>query len=153
MELKKDPNLENEMKTDLFKQIFIMMAILRYDQFVRDENRVEIEPEAVVNAKREWTGDEGGKYKYVNKFLEDFEITNSPRDFTISKNIEKWICEKNLGISPNLFTRELKQYCKEHLFDLVTSKVKKVCGKNHQVWFGIKERTYCPEDEVEENEA
>ena len=47
MELKKDPHIEKEMTTELFKRVFMMMVILRYDQFVRDENGVEVEPEEV----------------------------------------------------------------------------------------------------------
>ena len=35
MELKKDPNLENEMKSDLFKQVFVLMVIKRYEQFIK----------------------------------------------------------------------------------------------------------------------
>ena len=67
--------------------------------------------------------------------------------------MEKWMESKNFGVSYILFTKELKKYCAERHFDFVKSKVKNVCGKNHQAWFGIKERTYTPEQEVEEDEA
>ena len=149
MELKKDPNLEQEMKTDLFKQAFVTMLVMRYVQFVEEENGIETEPEEVANAKRDWTGDEGGKYKYVDKFLEDFEITNNPNDFTFSKNMEEWLESKNFGISYILFTKELKKYCNEHNFDSVDSKLKKFNGKPHRSWFGVKERKYNPEWEVD----
>jgi phage/plasmid-associated DNA primase len=149
MELKKDPNLAKEMETELFKQVFLSMVILRYDQFVRDDNGVEIEPEEVINAKRDWTGDDGGKYKHVKKFLEDYEITNNENDYIVSKVMETWLVNKNFGISYILFTKELKSYCGEHHFGTVKSKVKKVCGKTPQVWVGIRERRYTPEEEVE----
>jgi phage/plasmid-associated DNA primase len=153
MELKNDPNLAKEMETELFKQVFLSMVILRYDQFVRDENGVEVEPEEVINAKRDWTGDDGGKHKHVKKFLEDYEITNNENDYIVSKVIETWMESKNFGISYILFTKELKAYCGEQHFNTVKSKVKKVCGKTPQVWVGIRERQYNPEEEVEIEEV
>ena len=68
MQLKKDPNIDKELQTELFKQVFISLLILRYDIFVKDENSIEKELEEVVSAKQEWTGDDGSKYKFVDKF-------------------------------------------------------------------------------------
>ena len=149
MELKKDPNIEKEMTTELFKRVFMMMVILRYDQFVRDENGVEVEPEEVINAKRDWTGDDGGKHKYVQKFIDDYEITNNEKDYVVSKVMETWLESKNFGISYILFTKDLKAYCKERNLDVVESKVKKICGKSPHVWVGIRVRRYTPEKEIE----
>ena len=68
MQLKKDPNIDKELQTELFKQVFISMLIMRYDTFVKDEKCIEKEPEEVISAKQEWTGDDGSKYKFVDKF-------------------------------------------------------------------------------------
>ena len=103
LELKQDSNLAVEINTDLFKRVFLTIVVLRHDKFIKDENGVEVEPEEVVNAKREWTGDDGGKHKHVKKFLEDFEITNNEKDFTVSKVMETWLEKNNFGISYILF--------------------------------------------------
>ena len=143
-------NLEKEMQTDLFKQVFVSMLIFRYDTFIKDEIGVEVEPTEVANAKQEWTGDDGGKYKFVEKFLEDFQITNNTTDYTPSKTMEDWLNGVNLGISYILFTKELKAYCKIHNFNNVESKVIKVCGKNTRCWLGIKQIQYNPEFDGED---
>ena len=151
MQLKKDPNIDKELQTELFKQVFISLLILRYDIFVKDENSIEKEPEEVVSAKQEWTGDDGSKYKFVDKFLEDYEITNDETHFTASKKLEEWMKNQELGISFILFTKELKQYCAEHNYNAVCSKTKNICGKVPRVWVGIRERRYNPEQELEED--
>ena len=150
LQLKKDPNLEKEMQTDLFKQVFVSMLLFRYDTFIKDENGVEVEPTEVANAKQEWTGDDGGKYKFVDKFLEEYEITNNAADYTPSKTMEDWLNGVNLGISYILFTKELKAYCKIHNCNNVESKKKKVCGKTPQVWVGVKQISYNPEFDGED---
>jgi phage/plasmid-associated DNA primase len=152
MQLQKDPNLEEEMKTDLFKQVFISMVILRYEKFVREENSAEIEPAEVISAKKEWTGDDGGKHKFVNKFLEDYEITNNEKDYITSKTMEEWLKNKNLGISYILFTKEIKAYCAVQKFENIKSKVKKVNGKTPQVWVGIREKKEIPDIVIEQND-
>jgi phage/plasmid-associated DNA primase len=152
MELKKDPNLEKEMQTERFQQIFISMIVMRYETFMKTEGGVEVEPEEVINAKREWTGDEGGKYQYVKKFLDEFEITNNVSDYTTSNIMEKWMEEIRFGISYILFTKELKAYCQEQNFNIVKSGQKKICGKKSQVWFGVKQQQYIPERDVEPEE-
>jgi phage/plasmid-associated DNA primase len=149
MQLKKDPDLEEEMKTDLFKQVFMSIVILRYDKFVRDENSQETEPADVISAKREWTGDDGKKHKFVNKFLEDYEISNNEKDYITSKEMEEWLKTKNLGISYILFTKEIKTYCVLQKFGNVKSKVKKVNGKTPQVWVGIRKKSETPEIKIE----
>ena len=150
MELKKDPNLMKEMQTDLFKRIFVSMLIERYDRFERIEGGVEVEPIAVTAAKQEWTGDDGGKLKFIKRFLEEFEISdNDIADYATSKTIEEWLKGADLGISYTLFTKELKTYCKIHSFNKVESKVKTISGKSVRVWVGLKRIPYNPECERE----
>ena len=55
MQLKKDPNIDKKLQTELSKQVFIFLLILRYDIFVKDEKSFEKEPDEVVSAKQEWT--------------------------------------------------------------------------------------------------
>ena len=131
MQLKKDPNIDEELQTELFKQVFISLLILRYNIFVKDENSIEKEPDEVVSAKQEGTGDDGSKYKFVDKFLEDYKITNNETHFTASKKLEEWMKNQELGISFILFTKELKQYCAEHNYNAVCSKTKKYVVKYH----------------------
>ena len=128
------------------------MVLLRYDAFVKDEGGVEVKPEEVIKAKREWTGDEGGKYQYVKKFLDDFEITNNVSDYTTSNIMEKWMEEKRFGVSHILFTKELRSYCVEQGLNIVERRAKKICGKPTRVWVGIKQIQYIPEREVETEE-
>ena len=150
MQLIKDPNIDKELQTELLKRAFISLLIMRYDTFVKNKNSTETEPDEEVSAKQEWTGDDGSIFKFVDNFLEDYKITNDETHYTVSKDIKEWLKNQELGIYFILFTKELKHYCAEHNFNAVYSKNKKVCGKTPQVWVGIKERRYNPEQEVEE---
>ena len=51
------------------------MVVKKYDKFVKGEGEIDVEPEAVMSAKAEWTADDEGKHKHITKFLEDFDIT------------------------------------------------------------------------------
>ena len=121
------------MNTDLFKRVFLTMVVLRYDKFIKDKNEVEVESEEVVNAKREWTSDNGGKHKHVKKFLEDFEIINNEKDFAVSKVMETWLEKVIFGISYILFTKELKAYCINLHFDIVETELRNFV-ENHSVY-------------------
>ena len=57
-ELKKDNNLEQEIETDRFKQLFGMLIIQRYIKFNQEENRIESVPKEIKNDKEEWIGDD-----------------------------------------------------------------------------------------------
>ena len=66
--------------------------------------------------------------------------------------METWLEKNNFRISYCFFTKELKAYCKNLRFDVVESKVKKICKKSPRVWVGIKEKIYIPEQEIEPEE-
>lgn len=135
--LKKDPNLSNEMETDLFKRAFVGIIIQRYIEFV-DGGRIEIEPPDVFSAKKEWLDDDGSEYKNINKFLEDYDITDIDSDYVLSEEIEMWLEHQKLEISHIVFTRELKKYCLMKKFEHVKSNNKKIGNKVKKAWYGIR---------------
>ena len=75
-ELKKDENLEEEMRTDKFRYHFMKLVINRYLQYIR-EGKKDIVPLEITNAKVEWIGDDTD-FNIISKFEETFEITNNP---------------------------------------------------------------------------
>ena len=132
-ELKKDYNLTEEMKTLRFQRCFVGLLIRRYIWSVQQEY-TEI-PEAVKNGKKEWIET---TCNYIEKFLENFEITNSEDDFVRSKDIEEWIKESKLGITMTKFGIELKKHIEMKKYDKIINKYKKIEGKSVMCWFGIK---------------
>ena len=136
-QLKKDINIAAEMETLLFQRVFVGLLIRRYMKYV-DSGKVEVEPAEVVLAKNEWIGDEN-EVGFVSQFLTDFEITNNVKDFVPSSYIDEWLKHKNLGVSMKCFGAELRKHCIISKFTNVSSKDKKINGKNVKAWFGIKE--------------
>ena len=132
-ELKKDYNLADEMKTLKFQRCFVGLLIRRYVWSVQQEYD-EI-PEEVKNGKKEWIET---TCNYIEKFLENFEITNNESDFVRSKDIEEWIKESKLGITMTKFGIELKKYIEVKKYDKIVNKYKKLDGKSVMCWFGIK---------------
>ena len=144
-ELKKDNNIDVELKTINFINAFQYIIFESYLNFYKNGCKENI-PEAVKNCKTEWLGSESENTS-VNKFLESYEITNNIEDFIKSSEIDYWIKENKLNISITKFTMELKKYCSIKKYNNVESKVKKLCGKAVRGWFGIKKITDDDEDE------
>ena len=109
MELQKDHNLEEELKSLKFIEAFQFILFDTYLKFYKSGSK-EIIPEAVKNCKTEWVGDEA-ENTTINKFLETYEITNNVDHFTKSADIDLWIKENKLNISITKFSMELKKYC------------------------------------------
>ena len=105
-ELKKDDNIEVEMKSDKFKDAFSFIILDAYLQFCKNGKK-ELIPDAVKNCKTEWVG-EDAENTTVNKFLESYEVTNSTDDFIRSSDIELWLKDAKINISVTKFTMELK---------------------------------------------
>jgi phage/plasmid-associated DNA primase len=146
-QLKKDYNLDAEMKTERFQKAFVRLLIVRYSEFQMG-GRKEVEPPGVVSAKNDWIGDEK-ETDIVNKFLGEFEITGNIVDhYARSSDIEYWLKGSNLGVSMKCFCKDLKKYCGSHGFHEVASKDKKLNGKTVKVWRGIKQ--IVEEEEEEE---
>ena len=99
--------------------------------------------------KIEWVGD-GGENKTINKFLENFEITNNIEHFTLSKDIECWLINDKIGITMTKFSMELKKYLKLKNYNNVESKDKKIAGKAKKAWIGIKRNIEDDDDDDED---
>jgi hypothetical protein len=147
-QLKKDPNLENEMTTLRFQRCFVGLMIKSYLKFNDEDKRVETEPFEVMMAKKEWMGDDKDS-GIMSKFLEIYEITNDPKDFVKSKDIETWVSIKKVA-SYRKLAMELKMYAVDNSFDKVRNVDKKICKVVMKVWYGIKFINYSDVEEVDE---
>ena len=134
-ELKKDNNIDVELKSEKFINAFQSIIFDSYLTFFKN-GKIEFIPEAVKNCKTEWVGEDSGNTT-LNKFLESFEITNKPEHYIKSSEIEYFLKENKLNISITKFTMEIKKYCSIKKFSNVEGKVKKMNGKAVRVWFGI----------------
>ena len=139
-ELLKDYNLIDEIKTTKFQNAFLMMLIQEYVKY-KEEGEHE-EPEDVINGKKEWIAETGND---IDKFLENFTITNDENDFLPSEEIKHWLKEDKIGITPTKMGIEIKKYCKKNNYDNVISKVKKIAGKSVRGYAGIKESLFNDE--------
>lgn len=147
-ELKKDNNIDNEMRTNYFINTFQYILFNSYLNFYKNGCK-EIIPEAVKNCKHEWVGEQA-ENTCINKFIDSYEITNNVEDFVKSVDIDIWIKENKLNISLTKFSMELKKYCGIKKFNNVESKNKKMGGKVLKVWVGIK---LVHDDEDETNNS
>jgi hypothetical protein len=135
-ELKRDENLESEMKSDKFKLHFGYVILNSYLMYIKND-KIEIIPEGVKNAKTEWVGDNTYNLT-INKFLEEYETSNNLVDFTSNRDIELWLKTEKFNLSVVKFSIDLKKYCTICGFNNVESKIKKVGGKCVRGWIGIK---------------
>jgi hypothetical protein len=151
-ELKKDPELENEMQTPRFQRCFVGMLLMSYLHFNDVLKRVEIEPNEVMMAKKDWMGDDKDN-NTIEKFQKTYELTNEFSHFTTSKDIETWVASSK-EISYRKFVMELKKYVAINNLDKINNKGKKIGAKNVQGWYGIKliVETYDENEFVEEVE-
>jgi hypothetical protein len=134
-ELKKDPNLDNEMKTRIFQRCFIGLLIKSHLQFM-DDGAVDIEPDEVLVARNDWLGSVADN-SIITKFQEFYEITNNSNDYVQSKDMERFITNLQ-DVSYKKFAMELKKHCVVNTLLNVRNNVKKINNKGVQVWFGIK---------------
>lgn len=139
-ELLKDYNLVDEIKTPEFQNAFLMMLIQAYVKY-KEEGEPE-EPEEVINGKKEWIGETGND---MDKFMENFEITNDEKDFLPTEEITNWLKEEKIGVTSTKMGIEIKKYCKKKGYDNVISKKKKISGKSIRGYVGIKEHILSEE--------
>jgi hypothetical protein len=135
-ELKKDPELENEMQTPRFQRCFVRMLLMSYLHFNDVLKRVEIKPNEVVMAKKDWMGDDKDN-NIIAKFQLTYELTNDHSHFVKSTDIEKWVGSKK-ETPYRKFVLELKKYVAIHKLDKIHNDGKKIGPKNIQGWYGIK---------------
>lgn len=133
-ELKKDPNIENEIKTDRFRASFLGLMFKRYYQYCQDGKYVD--PEEMKEAREEIIGDDTN---IITSFLKDFEITENEQDYIRSSRITSWLNEERKAIHITKFASELKKYCVINK-KKVENNYKKLGGKTVKCWFGVKER-------------
>lgn len=144
-ELKKDTNIDNEMKTIKFMNAFQHILFNSYLIFCQNEMKENI-PDLVKNCKIEWLGDDAGNSGII-KFLESYDITNNVDDYIKSNEIDYFIKENKVNISSTKFTMELKKYCKIKKYDNIESKLKKISGKVIRCWIGIKKIQFNDDDD------
>ena len=133
-ELKMDPNIEKEMVTKRFQQCFVGLLLKEYLAF-KDCDFIETEPIQMITSKDEWIQEEKS---YVTMLTNEFELTNNPKDWVLSTDIQKWIDDNKLGITMTKMGVELNKHCKLNELKDIKSDVKKIGGKTKRVWFGIK---------------
>jgi phage/plasmid-associated DNA primase len=138
-ELKSDPYIQDEILTERFQNAFIGLLIREYLNF-SDNGFVEVVPDEAIVSKGEWINEDSS---FIERFKNDFEITNDEVDTVQSSEIEQWLQAKKTGITMTKFGVDLKKYCKINSLDSVGNKYKKISGKTKMVWFGIREIRGC----------
>jgi len=132
-ELKSDPDIEKEFETFNFQRCFIEIFLRQYWRWLNGEFKSE--PNGVIQAKKDWIGDEIG---CLPIFLEEYEITDNLNDYVISFEIQKWLEEKKIGITMKKFGMEIKKYIIKNNLKNVRSDIKKINGICKKLWIGIK---------------
>lgn len=136
-ELLKDEKYEKIHTDDLYQRCFIQMVFDCYTEYVEGGKR-EIEPDEIAKANIVIIGSENGSV--VNKFLNDYELTNDETDYVESKQIEGWIKMNSEKVSMTKFGLEMKKYATIKKLNNVMNRAKKIGGKSKVCWFGIRER-------------
>ena len=138
-ELKIDSKFDEEIRTDKFRNAFMLLLMKAYKKFIKND-RVEVEPpqikKAIINTF-------GKVDSFIDKLKNEFEITNNSEDYVESAVLDAWIKQNKLNISMTKLGRDINKYCLLKKFENVESKLKKISGKPKSCWFGIK----CIEDD------
>jgi hypothetical protein len=132
-ELLRDDNLEKEMETEEFQQAFISLLINTYVEYFA-YGKME-DPDGMKHAKKSWVVQEAN---ILNKFLEDFEITNNPEHYVTCSEIRTWNEENKTGVSDTSMGRDLTAHALKHKMEHVVCKVKKLNSKSTRIWSGIR---------------
>jgi hypothetical protein len=134
-QLKKDYNLENEMKTLKFQKAFVRVLIDANKKFQLNKC-VETEPIEITESKEDWFGSKETNNIFY-KFNLTYELSNKSFDFVESSEIEKWI-KKEGSMTYKNFVIQLSQHCKINNLNNIIKKSKKTNNKQAMTWFGIK---------------
>lgn len=133
-ELKKDKNIEDEIRTKKFQRCFIGLLVKEYEAFVKN-GCVDFEPADVLQAKNDWVQQEKS---IVDTFKDEFEITDNKDDFIRSSDIQIWLDNNKLAITMTKFGVEMNKYANLNKLENTKSIQKKIGGKGMKVWTGIK---------------
>jgi phage/plasmid-associated DNA primase len=132
------------LRTDEFIDCFIQIIFESYCKFI-DNNRIEVEPTEIVSARENVVGDI--QVDLIEGFLELFEITNDPDDFTPSCFIEEDYLKKR-QISLKKFGSEMKKYLNmksnegkyNNVVNDISKNVPELGGRQKKCWIGIKKK-------------
>ena len=120
-------------------------------QYMRGlDGRYDVDPEEVCQSKKEWGLDE--EATCISKFINQFEVTDVATDYIRSSEIQYWLEQNKMGISMVKFTMDLKEYASKNKLKNIVRGDKKISGKTHKVWYGIRKPVETYEDEDEEEE-
>jgi len=140
LELKKDPGLVGDIKTEAFRMGLLQVLFDAYTQFHRggqiDEDIDEIR-EAVTDVI-------GTELNIIDSFKLHFEITNDPEHYVLSSVMKSWLIDGKYGVTDTKLGMELKRYGQIQGMTNLFNKNKKVNRKTVMVWYGIRE---FPEEE------
>jgi hypothetical protein len=148
-ELKKDSNLENEIMTYKFKINFLSLLFQSYSDFYKN-GMVDNEPVEIITSCKDILGD---NLTIIDKFKNDYEITNNEDDYVLSQDIQNWLKVNDTKITIKKFTMELTKYKNIKKLNNVYSKDKKNKeGRTCKAWFGVKKYLENELDTDSENE-
>lgn len=146
-QLLRDPNLSAEIKTVRFRRFFLRLLTERFHKFVTIENRIQVIPEAMEIAKKEWLA-EPSELDITKLFLEEHEITGDERDFRLSsKALDYWIRENLPGVSVKRFIKCLKVKAAGLGLDIESKMKMDNSGGFARKWVGITINDRKSEDE------
>lgn len=132
-ELLADPNIDAEINTIEFQQAFVRVLVYQYHK--GKTGRFDSVPSGVLNAKKDWIGTE---VTCLNRFMQDYTITNEAHHFVRSNEIEDWLLSNKTGVSMKRFSMDMKQYATNNKLVNVIPVQKKYAGKATRMWSGIK---------------
>jgi phage/plasmid-associated DNA primase len=138
-QLKIDPNIEDEIKTDEFRNSFLGLMFQRYYKYSQDGKYVE--PEKMTEERKEIIGDDTD---IIKSFLKDFEFSDNKDDYVPSSRITNWLKEGRKAVHITKFTSELKKYCAINN-KYVANKDTKIGGRTMKCWYGLKESEDTPQ--------
>ena len=134
LELKKDPRLVDDIKTEEFRMGFLHMLYDSYTRFHRG-GRIEEDIDEIKEAVKDVIGKERN---IIDSFTTHFEITNNPADYVMSSVMKTWLIDEKLGVSDTKLGMELKRHAQINGLEHVLNKNKKINRKIVVVWQGVR---------------
>ena len=132
--LKKDDNVDDEIRTEKFQKAMIGIIIHQYKNF-RKKGEKPL-PYEIKQAKEQWINQQAN---VIDMFLDSYHFTNNTEeDFITNDELKEWSVNSKTGISDAKLIIEIKKYADRHKFK-IDKRFKKIDKKNKRVWFGMKE--------------
>lgn len=134
LELKKDPRLVDDIKTEGFRMGFLHVLYDSYTRF-HQGGRIEEDIDEIKEAIKDVIGKERN---IIDSFTTHFEITNNPADYVMSSVMKSWLIDEKLGVSDTKLGMELKRHAQINGLEHVLNKNKKINRKIIVVWQGVR---------------